>query len=792
MENNKNQQKSSNTTNTLKPINMKNSIKSTVLKMKEKQNLFFLLGILIILLTFVFFTYTFDEMNKNKNKEFKKTLMNKNIERKYERMPLCSQIIDSRENYRLNDYFINSSFNSALIGNQINDYVSLDFLMSVINAGARYIELQINGSNNKEFPEPVIGSGNIMGRWSDSLNTIDLSSALKKIRQYAFSNNKNYPLIIYLEFNNESNYLLKRTGELLNSYLDNYILENRKYKSIPITLEKMCNLEKKIVILSSISSDLLVKTPLESIIIPPMGYIRRIYYKDANNLMNLSGDIEKTLSIKQQEQDEEIFNENFPSIQEMISNPKYNNGDDFMNKLISLGINNPLFFFNKIGMTIVIPHLKEDKFTLNFEPELYWNNGCQFVAMNFQESTDQSIFNKVNKYTTSDKDEITEETLIMVRYLAKFKNKGIVLRDDDYRFIERDGIPQNVIFVDKDEREKTILNLYPDFNRNFFSVFAIQSFTYSNKYLDTNMGLVRFSTNYEPENNNLFMFYPALNPDYLIKEGITITSARGLIPINPRKRHFLTQKGSDFIFSKVLNTRKKNVKPSTFYAVMPSCQEQSLDEKIQVISFRNSDEYDPSYLGYNQNLLATYQENTSEKMKMNSCFNVLKQEVKTYIYIKYKKDNRFLFCSDTGKCSFRGNKPNRYHRFEMVELDNQSMEFKLKGKNNRYLTFDDKCKTLNANIKKITTSNESQIAYMKINIFDRYETLTLYNNINKQFDTILTSKNNKPQFVDKRKPSKEEKVLGCRLIREAKYHKDNRLLKSEVELECFLEFEVVS
>ena len=783
--NNKNQNKNQS------KINIKSSLKKTTKSIKDNDSLIFFLGVLIILLVFVFFTYTFDEVNKEKTKQFKKMLINKNIKRDYERMPICSQIINDREHYRLNDYFINSSFNSALIGNQSNDYVSLDFLMSVINAGARYIDLQINGSNNEEYPEPVIGSGNIMGSWSDSLNNIDLSLVLQEIRKYAFSDNKNYPLIINLEFNNESNYLLTRTGELLNSYLDNYILNNRKYIKMPITLEKMCNLERKIIIISSISSELLVQTPLEKIIIPPLGYIKRIYFKDANNLMNLSGDISNTLSKKQQEIDNNLFEENFPSIQEMMLSGKYDNGNDFMNKLISLGINNPLFFFNKIGMTVIIPHLKEDKFTLNFEPELYWNNGCQIVAMNFQEATDKSIFDKVNKYTNADKDAITDETPIMVRYLAKFKNTSVILRDDDFRFIVKPGIPQNVIFVDEDKREKTNLNLYPDFNRNYNSVFVLQSFTYPNKYLDTNMGVVRFSTNYQPENNNLLMFYPALNDDFSSKGSISITSARGLIPINPLKRHYLTQKGTDFIYQKILNTRKKSVANSSFYAVNPSCQEQSLNDKIQVISFRNSDEYDPPYLGYNNNLLSPYQENTSNAMKMNSCFNVIKQEVKTYVYIKYKSDNTFLFCSDTGKCIFKGSKPHRYHRFEMVNLDMKTMEFNLKGKNNKFLTFDDKCNSLMANIKTINQSNEDKIAYMKINIFDRFDTMTLYNSVNSKFDTILTSKNNKPVFVDKREPKIDEKRLGCKLLKEAEYYRDGRLLRSKVELECFLEFEVV-
>ena len=46
---------------------------------------------------------------------------------------------------------------------------------------------------------------------------------------------------------------------------------------------------------------------------------------------------------------------------------------------------NPLLHFNKVGLSLVIPHNKEDNFTLNFEPHSYCDNGCQIVAMNFQE-----------------------------------------------------------------------------------------------------------------------------------------------------------------------------------------------------------------------------------------------------------------------------------------------------------------------------------------------------------------------------------------------------------------------
>ena len=169
--------------------------------------------------------------------------MNENItiKRNFDSLSSCIEInnslLDNEKAPVLADYFINSSYNSALIGNQSRDYLSIEFLKNVILAGARYLEFQINSSSLSEYPEPVIGTGNLLGNWKYSINSLDFSDVLKVIKQYAFNGNMNYPLIIYFDFNSHNKNLIKKVGELLNNYLGNLIVKNYKYKKIPITLE---------------------------------------------------------------------------------------------------------------------------------------------------------------------------------------------------------------------------------------------------------------------------------------------------------------------------------------------------------------------------------------------------------------------------------------------------------------------------------------------------------------------------------------------------------------------------
>ena len=60
---------------------------------------------------------------------------------------------------------------------------------------------------------------------------------------------------------------------------------------------------------------------------------------------------------------------------------------------------------------------------------------------------------------------------------------------------------------------------------------------------------------------------------------------------------------------------------SSFYIVKPSCEEESLTKEIQTVSIRNTEEYDPPFLGFKDKILSTYYESSTMEMKMNSCLN---------------------------------------------------------------------------------------------------------------------------------------------------------------------------
>ena len=783
---------------------IKQTIKENTKILEQKKYLFVFLGVIIVLLTFIFFQYTFEQMNTKKTSNFiALTNKNKTIQRNFNKLPSCVELTNLTKNNINNnnntnittkpilaDYFINSSYNSALIGNQSQDYLSIDFLKNVILAGARYLEFQINASNMSDYPEPVIGTGDLVGNWKTSRNSLIFTDVLKVIKQYSFNGNMNYPLIIYFDFNSHNKHLIKRVGELLSDYLEIMLIKNSKYKKTPITFEKLCVLNKKIIILTSLPENELIQTPLEKINIPNLGFIKRFYYEDAKKFINMSGNIENTLTNDTQEKDKEIYNQHYTSMIDILA--KKDNGEDYLENLVKIGINNPLLYFNKVGISIIIPHKKTDNFTLNIQSDLYWDNGCQIVAMNFQEYTKQGIFDNINKMIV-DKTEFNETTPIMIKYLHKFNNNSFIIKADDFRFIEKQETPENIFDTDDiEKREKTELDLINNFyenNRNM--VFAIQSYSTPNKMLNTNYnGFIRFNTTYEAQNKNLFMLFPSFDEDLNIKGGFMISKSNELIPLNYKKRKYITQKNSDFIYRKIPIDSEDLINQSTFYAVKPSCKETSINDNIIVVSFRNSEEYDPSYLGFNQNLLTTYQENTSIKMRDNCCFNLIKQNVKKYIYIKNKETNLFLFCNHGGLCSFKGSNPNKsFNRFEIISEYEAFLTdgFYLKGRNGKLLSY--KCDKLLADMKTI---DDTYTSYFKFEINKNYERLTLYDPLTKEYNTYLQSKKNNALFVDERKP-KINKLLddNCDLVQKAKYYNDNRLLNRELQLDCYIEYEII-
>ena len=678
----------------------------SIKKIQEKRTLILITCIGIILLTLFFFKLTFEEKKTNMVEKYRDTLKkNPYIKRNLQPLSTCKEIQNKEFEYKLADYYISSSFNSPLIGNQKRDYLSLEFFKEVIDSGARYLEFQINPSSTNDFPEPIVGTGEVNNNWGDSMNFLKLDDVLKTIRQSAFNNKMNYPLIIYLDFNSSNKHLLKRTGELINAYLGDYVVNNGRYVKLPFVFEKMCFFNRKILFLSSLNNSNFMKTPLETIVLPELGFVRRIFYDDIGKQLS----IEKTLSKKSQREDNNKFNENYKTYKDIIDkvNKSTNKGKSFYDILVEEEYENPLLHFNKVGLTIIIPHKKEDNFTLNYEPQSYWDNGCQIVAMNFQESLERNFLDKINNPVYK----LTNKDPIIIRYLSKFNKHSFVLKSDEERFFEKSTEVKPLEMFDFEDLNMVKLQIYNNFGREFVSngneiiICMIQSYAHPNYYLDSNSGIIRF-VNKDDENNNkksnndyLFMFVSSKDEILENKSAISIIPMNNIVDLDVSKRKFLTRNDNDFVYRTVSNNSHSLIKKSSFYPVKSSCNEMG-----NTVSFRIDSELNPPYLGYDNKILTTYVENDTNKMKESCCFNIINipkfkenlkikvnPSVKLFIYIKHLYTNRYLQGLKNNICIFKNKTLDDDNKFQII-MDDEKYDldepFNLKI-NNKYLKYSD-------------------------------------------------------------------------------------------------------
>ena len=746
---------------------VRRNLKSSIKKIQEKKTLVLISCIFIIVLTLLFFKLTYEETNTNVVEKYKDTLKNNPfIQRDLQPLLTCREINNEAYNYKLTDFYISSSFNSPLIGNQKRDYLSLEFFKEIIDSGARYLEFQINASSMNDLPEPVVGTGEHNNNWGDSLNFLKLDDILKTIKKSAFNNKMNYPLIVYLDFNSRNNHLIKRVGELINAYLGEYVVKNYQYTTLPFVFEKMCVFNKKVIFLSSINESNYMNTPLQTIIMPEKGLVRRVYFDDITRETT----IENTLSQKNQRLDKEKFNKQYYSYKEVLKkvNKLGNQGKTFYDILKDEKYTNPLLHFNKVGLTIVIPHKKEDHFTVNYEPQSYWNNGCQIVSMNFQESLEKDFLDKINKKNYK----LTSNDPIIIRYLSKFNKNSFILKSDDERFFEtRIDEEKPMELFNIEENKKTVHKIKTDFSNkitdnNNINVFMINSYAYPDYYLDSNSGIIRFinkdeKNNKKSNNDYLFIFVPSKNKILNDKSAFSIIPINNIIDLDFSKEKVLTKNTKNFIYRTVSNNSHTLIEKSSFYPVKSSCNEES----DNILSFRTVDEYDSPFLGYDNKILKTYIENDTNKMKESCCFNIInipKKNYKLFLYIKHQYSSRYLQVLYNNLCVFNNiklNDKNDKNKFEVIMEKNLYDNFSLKI-NNKFLTYNKELKKIIAN-----EDNEENSATFKItNMNDSFK-LSLLDKESGNYDTYLNNKDNLAIF-----------------------NKNN--INKNISLSCYLKFEL--
>ena len=400
---------------------------------------------------------------------------------KLEKLPQCYEL-DKTMQYKLCDYYISSSFMTPCVRNQHYDYVSIDMISEVIQSGARYIQIPICEYDISLQSIPLVATAQYGQKIITSLNSLDVKSVLNVIRINAFKINKkqiNYPLIIHFILNTTNSYTLNILSDNIKETISDIIINPSNYTTMPIFLEKLCNLLGKIILIATPEYR---GTKLEQFIIPTNKLFNIYHYSDLSKISsgitdgktnNVSNGVSPNvllnnkLSSKQQTKSNIVFKQKIPSIEYVIQNSNsisetiLNNND----------ITNNLANFNKVGMTIIKSHQYNDVISSNFNPGDAIFNGCQIVTMNFQ-------INDIN----------------MKHYLDIFKESSFKLKPSTMRFSEQEKPIPNLLSLYQAiiPKNNYILNdIYYKYNN---LLIAFESYQLRKTYLTQTENNLKFTT----------------------------------------------------------------------------------------------------------------------------------------------------------------------------------------------------------------------------------------------------------------------------------------------------------
>jgi hypothetical protein len=289
--------------------------------------------------------------------------------------------------YRLADFYINSSINTALSGYQMFDYVSTDMVKKTLQSGARYLEFQVFADSYNKDAIPIVSTGFEKGEWKLSLNTLKFEDVIQTLRKHAFrvydgtdgSPNYRDPLFIGLNLKTNNNYLIhNKIQTIINKYFLDYLLDpSYNYQAKNLGIVPLVELMGKVIIFAS---DGFQGSSLDEIVNYSWDYakMKRIHASEL-----LAHDVVST------------------------NDTKYNKELEQTKNNIEI---NQLKKFNFNNLSIVYPQLDGEFFTYNQDPTKAWDLGCQFVCMNYQ-----SIDREMDKY------------------ISKFRNNSFVLKPKHLR-----------------------------------------------------------------------------------------------------------------------------------------------------------------------------------------------------------------------------------------------------------------------------------------------------------------------------------------------------------------------
>ena len=270
--------------------------------------------------------------------------------------------------YRLCDFYVSSSYKSYLLGWQKKDYVSEKAITKLIKGGCRFIDLDIfdNGLQCKPSEMyPIVTNGIEQGQYNYMFNFVTFDKCCEAISKCAFSancvGNFNDPLFLNLRLNTKNRITINNVAKIFYNYFKYRMLSKKySYQRTNIARAPISEIFGKIILICD----------------------KNFVNTNLNELVNYSPNLPFLRSYGAQE-----FETGTPSFD------------------TSNAVN-----FNRRNLTMIYPE-STIRAPENYNPQIPWYYGCQFVCMHWQIIDDN-----------------------MSTYITKFKNHSFILKPCALRY----------------------------------------------------------------------------------------------------------------------------------------------------------------------------------------------------------------------------------------------------------------------------------------------------------------------------------------------------------------------
>ena len=216
---------------------------------------YFYIGLFIIFIFYfiIFYIYRFTKFGIMKRIESFTTPLIKLIP-VIKKNRKCISQFKQLHDYKLSDFYIFSSHNTYVAGNQNMDVNSLQMIKIALQLGIREIELDVYAKNylisDKEYLEPIVTHGIENTNQKNDIflnsNLLTFDSCIEIINENAFVENDD-PLIINIELNTHNiDYTNNRILEILKNYFGDRLIFSNSINNLKDM--KMKDLINKVII----------------------------------------------------------------------------------------------------------------------------------------------------------------------------------------------------------------------------------------------------------------------------------------------------------------------------------------------------------------------------------------------------------------------------------------------------------------------------------------------------------------------------------------------------------------